>query len=67
MKGAWFQLGFHTTVETSLLFVAVLFYSFVFGCFHCFIRSLRKLDGNCVQLVVLVAIGTIHPWGVRLV
>ena len=25
MKGAWFRLDSHTTVKTSLLFVAVLF------------------------------------------
>ena len=44
----------------------VLFYLlFCVRLFPLFIRSLCKLDGNCVQLVILVAIGTARPWGVR--
>ena len=64
MKGAWFQLDFRMTVKTSLLFVAILF-TFCVGLFPLFIRSLCKLDGNCVQLVVLVTVGTAPLWGVR--
>ena len=46
----------------------LLFYlQFCVWLFPLFIRSLRKLDGNRVQLVVLVAVGTAPPWGVRLV
>ena len=44
----------------------LLFYlQFCVWLFPLFIRSLRKLDGNCVRWVVLVAVGTAPPWGVR--
>ena len=50
----------------GLHYCLLLFYLlFCVWLFPLFIRSLRKLDGNCVQLVVLVAIGTVHPWGMR--
>ena len=49
-----------------LYYCLLLFYlQFCVWLFPLFIRSLRKLDGNCVQLVILVAIGTARPWGVR--
>ena len=48
-----------------LRYCLLLFYlQFCVWLFLLFIRSLHKLDGNCMQLVVLVAIGTAHPWGV---
>ena len=37
----------------------------MFGLFPLFIRSLHKLDRNCVQLIVLVAVGAAPLWGVR--
>ena len=61
MKGAWFWLNFHTTVKTSLLF----YLQFCVRLFPLCIRSLRKFDGNWVQLVVLDAVGTAPPWEVR--
>ena len=49
-----------------LRYCLLLFYlQFCVRLFPLFIRSLRKLDGNCVQLVVLLAVGTAPPWGVR--
>ena len=64
MKGAWFWLDFHTIVKTSLLCVAVLF-TVLCSAASVVIWSLRKLDGNRVQLVILVAVSTAPPWGVR--
>ena len=49
-----------------LCYCLLLFYlQFCVRLFPLFIRSLRKLDGNCVQLIVLVAVGTTPLWGVR--
>ena len=49
-----------------LRYCLLLFYlQFCVQLFPLFIRSLRKLDGNWVQLVVLVAVGTAPPLGVR--
>ena len=51
-----------------LHYCLLLFYlRFCVWLFPLFIRSLRKLDGNCVQLIVLVAVDTAPLWGVRLV
>ena len=49
-----------------LRYCLLLFYLlFCVRLFPLFIWSLHKLDGNCVQLVVLVAIGTARPRGMR--
>ena len=49
-----------------LRYCLLLFYlQFCVRLFPLFIRSLRKLDGNHVQWVVLVAVVTAPPWGVR--
>ena len=49
-----------------LRYCVLLFYlQFCVRLFPLFIRSLRKLDGNRVRWVILVAVGTAPPWGVR--
>ena len=64
LRGCGFGLIFIRLLR--LCYCLLLFYlQFCVQLFPLFIRSLCKLDGNCVQLVILVAIGTAHPWGVR--
>ena len=47
-----------------LRYCLLLFYlQFCVWLFPLFIQSLRKLDGNHVQWVVLVAVVTTPPWG----
>ena len=49
-----------------LRYCLLLFYlQFCVRLFLLYIRSLRKFDGNWVQLVILVTVGTAPPWGVR--
>ena len=64
MRGRGFDLIFIRLL--TLRYCLLLFYlQFCVRLFPLFIQSLRKLGRNCVQLVILVAVGAAPPWGVR--